>query len=81
MPTGTLRTGDCGTFQPLLPFSQMDLAELRTRIDHWENLHTEFKVWPVHLDDLAAVLVAFANTDGGELVLGAHVVRNPWIYT
>jgi len=43
----------------------MDLAELRTRIDHWENLHTEFKVWPVHLDDLAAVLVAFANTDGG----------------
>jgi ATP-dependent DNA helicase RecG len=53
----------------------MDLAELRTRIDHWENLHTEFKVWPVHLDDLAAVLVAFANTDGGELVLGVSEQR------
>ena len=53
----------------------MDLAELLVRIDNWENLHTEFKVWPVRPDDLAAVLVAFANTDGGELILGVSEQR------
>src|SRR5215475_8599769 len=35
-----------------------------------ENLHTEFKQWPVHPDDLAAAMTAFANTDGGCIVLG-----------
>ena len=50
----------------------MELADLLARIDSWENLHTEFKVWPVHPDDLAAVLVAFANTDGGDLILGVN---------
>ncbi|MBI4861132.1 MAG: putative DNA binding domain-containing protein [Candidatus Riflebacteria bacterium] len=35
-----------------------------------EDRHTEFKRWPVHADDLAAALVAFANTDGGQLFLG-----------
>lgn len=35
-----------------------------------ENLHTEFKQWPVHADDLAAAMAAFANTDGGRIVLG-----------
>jgi len=48
----------------------MDLFELRKRIDVWENLHTEFKEWPIHNDDLAAAIVAFANTDGGLLILG-----------
>jgi ATP-dependent DNA helicase RecG len=48
----------------------MNVSELRERIALWENLHTEFKEWPVHPDDLAASLVAFANTDGGELILG-----------
>lgn len=48
----------------------MDLLELRERIARWEDLHTEFKEWPVHPDDLAASLVAFANTDGGQLILG-----------
>ena len=28
-----------------------------------ENLHTEFKSWPIPPDDLAAAIVAFANTD------------------
>lgn len=53
----------------------MDLAELRTRIDRWENLHTELKEWPVHPDNLAGVLVAFANTDGGDLILGVSEQR------
>src|SRR5947209_17546015 len=53
----------------------MELADLLARIDSWENLHTEFKVWPVHPDDLAAVLVAFANTDGGDLILGVSERR------
>lgn len=48
----------------------MNLQELQERIARWENLHTEFKEWPVHPDELAASLVAFANTDGGQLILG-----------
>jgi len=53
----------------------MDLIELKERIERWEDLHTEFKAWPVHADDLAAELVAFANTDGGQLVLGVDKNR------
>lgn len=53
----------------------MDLIQLRERIATWEGLHTEFKEWPVHLDDLAAGLVAFANTDGGQLILGVSEQR------
>lgn len=49
---------------------KMDLLELQQRIAKWEDLHTEFKDWPVHEDDLSASLVAFANTDGGQLILG-----------
>lgn len=48
----------------------MDLIELRQRIAQGEDLHTEFKQWPISSDDLAASLVAFANTDGGQLILG-----------
>jgi ATP-dependent DNA helicase RecG len=48
----------------------MNLSELQKRITRWEDLHTEFKEWPVRPDDLAASLVAFANTDGGQLILG-----------
>lgn len=53
----------------------MNSEELRERIEHWEDLHTEFKQWPVHPDDLAAGLVAFANTDGGRLILGVSEAR------
>lgn len=35
-----------------------------------ENLHTEFKSWPIPPDDLAAAIVAFANTGGGRILLG-----------
>ncbi|MFH1908458.1 MAG: RNA-binding domain-containing protein [Chloroflexota bacterium] len=48
----------------------MNLSELRQRIETWENLHTEFKEWPTHEDDLSAALVAFGNTDGGQLIIG-----------
>jgi ATP-dependent DNA helicase RecG len=48
----------------------MNLSELHERIARWENLHTEFKEWPVHPDDLAASFLAFATTDGRQLVLG-----------
>lgn len=48
----------------------MNLTELRERIARWEDLHSEFKEWPVRPDDLAASLVALANTDGGQLILG-----------
>jgi ATP-dependent DNA helicase RecG len=53
----------------------MNLNELRQRIAHREDLHTEFKEWPVHNDDLAAALTAFANTDGGQLILGVDKDR------
>lgn len=49
----------------------MNLSGLHERIARWEDLHTEFKEWPMHPDDLAASLVAFANTDGGQLIFGA----------
>lgn len=48
----------------------MTPEELEQRIARWEDLHTEFKAGPVHPGDLAATLVAFANTDGGQLVFG-----------
>lgn len=48
----------------------MTLMELLERISRGENLHTEFKEADVHSDDIAAELVAFANTDGGQLIFG-----------
>ena len=44
--------------------------ELSARVAKGENLHTEFKGQLPHPDDLAAALVAFANTDGGDVFLG-----------
>ena len=46
--------------------------ELASRIAKGENLHTEFKSQLPHPDDLAAALVAFANTDGGDVFLGVE---------
>ena len=53
----------------------MDLTKLQERITHWEDLHTEFKEKLVHPDDIAASLVAFANTDGGQLIIGVDKNR------
>jgi ATP-dependent DNA helicase RecG len=48
----------------------MNLAELKTSLERGENLNTEFKQWPLQPDDLAAAIVAFANTDGGRILIG-----------
>ncbi|GIX46080.1 MAG: ATP-dependent DNA helicase [Candidatus Tectimicrobiota bacterium] len=48
----------------------MDELELLGRIRRGEDLHTEFKQEEVHSDDIAAALVAFANTDGGMILFG-----------
>lgn len=48
----------------------MDLADLESHIARGEDLHTELKEWPIHRDRLAATLVAFANAEGGLLLLG-----------
>lgn len=53
----------------------MDWWELQQRIAGWENLHTEFKEWPVRASDIAESLVAFANTDGGQLIFGVDKQR------
>jgi len=49
----------------------MDAEALRQRLRAGENLTTEFKAAGIHPDDLAAALVAFANTSGGEIIFGA----------
>jgi ATP-dependent DNA helicase RecG len=56
----------------------MDILQLKARIDKWKNIHTEFKEWPInpsinsghHNVSYAQSLVAFANTDGGQFVIG-----------
>jgi ATP-dependent DNA helicase RecG len=48
----------------------MDWTDLEQRIGERENLRTEFNLEAVNADDLAAALVAFANADGGHLILG-----------
>jgi ATP-dependent DNA helicase RecG len=50
----------------------MNLTELVTRIETWEDIHTEFKERSIAADDLAASLLAFANTDGGQLIFGVN---------
>ncbi len=48
----------------------MDILQLKARIGKWEDIHTEFKEWPVNNVSCAQSLVAFANTDGGQFVIG-----------
>lgn len=49
---------------------KMNLDELKERIEKWEDVHTEFKEWPINNVSCAESLVAFANTDGGQFVIG-----------
>ena len=48
----------------------MDKEELIEIIEKGEDSFTEFKEEKVHADDLAAEMVAFANTEGGRILLG-----------
>ncbi|MFQ5709904.1 MAG: RNA-binding domain-containing protein [bacterium] len=48
----------------------MKFAELLTHIEKGEDLHTEFKEQSIRSDELAASIVAFANTDGGKIIFG-----------
>lgn len=48
----------------------MDREELTEMIEKGEDSFIEFKEEKVHSDDLAAEMVAFANTKGGRILLG-----------
>ena len=49
---------------------EMDKEELTEIIEKGEDSFTEFKEEKVHPDDLSAEMVAFANTEGGRILLG-----------
>ncbi len=48
----------------------MNEIELLERIDKWEDIHTEFKERIADRNELAKDIVCFANTDGGQLIIG-----------
>jgi len=48
----------------------MDATKLQESIKQGENLQQEFNRWPIRPQELAAALVAFANSSGGKLLLG-----------
>jgi len=48
----------------------MDKLEIQERILKGENLHTEFKESVPDNETLAKSIVCFANTDGGQLIIG-----------
>jgi len=54
----------------------MNLSELKERIVRWEDLHTDFKERFESNRELAKDLVCFANTDGGQLILGVAKDRS-----
>ncbi len=48
----------------------MDEFELKERIEKGEDFHTEFKEIIESNEDLAKSIVCFANTDGGQIIVG-----------
>ncbi len=48
----------------------MDIEELFEKVERGEDLHTEFKEYLPNNEDLAKEIVAFANTDGGQIIIG-----------
>ncbi len=48
----------------------MNEFELRERILKGEDLHTEFKEFFTDNEDIAKSIVCFANTDGGQIIIG-----------
>jgi ATP-dependent DNA helicase RecG len=53
----------------------MTPAELRQRILQWENPHTDFKRELGITAELAKDLVCFANSDGGQIIIGVDEGR------
>ena len=50
----------------------MNEFELKERILKGEDLHTEFKESLMDNEDIAKSIVCFANTDGGQIVVGVN---------
>ena len=48
----------------------MNIEELVRRIQRGEDLHTEFKETVENAESLAKSIVCFANTDGGQIIIG-----------
>ncbi|WP_259016891.1 AlbA family DNA-binding domain-containing protein [Emticicia fluvialis] len=55
---------------PFAPQSRNDLRELRELVRHGENKHVEFKLKTNHPEKIIREIVAFANSDGGQLIIG-----------
>jgi ATP-dependent DNA helicase RecG len=49
----------------------MDRHELIKRIEKKEDIHTEFKR-TINREDLTKAITCFANTDGGQIVIGVE---------
>jgi predicted HTH transcriptional regulator len=50
--------------------SRIDLRELKELVRHGENKYIEFKLKTTHPEKIVREMVAFANTDGGKLIVG-----------
>lgn len=50
--------------------SRSDLRELRELVRRGENKHVEFKLKTNHPEKIIREVVAFANSDGGQLIIG-----------
>jgi predicted HTH transcriptional regulator len=50
--------------------SRIDLRELKELVRHGENKYVEFKLKTTHPEKIVREMVAFANTDGGKLIVG-----------
>lgn len=50
--------------------SRTDLRELKELVRHGENKYVEFKLKTTHPEKIVREMVAFANTDGGKLIVG-----------
>jgi predicted HTH transcriptional regulator len=48
----------------------MDIKELRTLVQQGEGFHLEFKLKATHPEKIVREMVAFANSDGGKLLVG-----------
>ncbi|MDZ7933758.1 MAG: ATP-binding protein, partial [Emticicia sp.] len=50
--------------------SKIDLRVLKELVRHGENKFVEFKLKTTHPEKIVREMVAFANTDGGKLIVG-----------